>query len=79
MTKNEIKKSLYKQNPKVNFDYIRKGIAYYKTFITTENTEEEKSDIYQVFFEIPIIDMGDADFSQEMEGKYLIRWISNNE
>lgn len=79
MTKNEIKKSLYKQNPKVNFDYIRKGIAYYKTFITTEKTEEKISESLQVFFEIPIIDMGDADFFQEMEGKYLIRWISNNE
>ena len=79
MTKNEIKKILYKQNPKAKFSYIRKGIVYYNTIISTENTEEKLSESYQISFEIPVIDMGDADFFQEMDGKYLIRWISNNE
>lgn len=79
MTKNEIKKILYKQNPKANFSYIRKGIVYYNTIINTEETEDKKSIPYQVFFEIPVMDMGDADFFNEMEGKYLIRWISINE
>ena len=79
MTKNEIKKVLYKQNPKANFSYIRKGIAYYKAIISTEKTEEKLPETYQVLFEIPFEDMGDADFLQEMDGKYLIRWISINE
>ena len=79
ITKNEIKKILYKQNPKAKFSYIRKGIVYYNTIISTENTEEKLSESYQISFEIPVIDMGDADFFQEMDGKYLIRWISNNE
>jgi len=32
-----------------------------------------------VVFEIPVIDMGDADFFQEMDSKYLNRWITINE
>ena len=70
MTKNEIKKDLYKQNPKALFKYIRKNVAFYETKL------ENGSD---VLFEIPVVDMGDADFFQEMEGKYLIRWIAVNE
>jgi len=79
MTKNEIKKLLYKQNPKANFAYIRKGIVYYKTIVYTEKIDKKISEAFQVLFEIPVVDMGDADFFQEMEGKYLIRWIANNE
>jgi hypothetical protein len=79
ITKNEIKKILYKQNPKANFSYIRKEIAYYKAIISIEKTEEKLPETYQVLFEIPVKDMGDADFFQEMDGKLLIRWISINE
>ena len=75
MEKNEIKKLLYKQNPKANLDYIRKGIAYYWTVISTEKTEEKLSESRQVFFEIPINDMGDADFLSQMDSKHLNRWI----
>jgi len=70
MTKNEIKKDLYKQNPTAVFTHIRKNVAFYKTKL--ENDAE-------VLFEIPVVDMGDADFFQEMEGKYIIKWIAINE
>lgn len=70
MEKNEVKKALYKQSPKAEFKFIRKGVAYYLTIIESENHEP-----VEIRFEIPIIDMGDADFEPYMEAKYLIRWI----
>ena len=70
MEKNEIKKALYKQNPKAVLDYIRKGKAYYNT--TVEDVNEGSVFIK---FEIPVEDMGDADFGVEMESKLLQRWI----
>jgi len=66
MEKNEIKKALYKQNPKAIFDYIRKGIVYYWTVLEDDT---------KVNFEIPINDMGDADFFSHMDSKHLNRWI----
>jgi len=70
MTKNEISILLYKQNPKASLSYIRKGNAYYSTTV-------EDGTLGSVFvqFEVPVNDMGDADFMVEMEGKYLRRWI----
>lgn len=65
MTKTEIKKMLYKENPKAYLNYIRKGKAYYYANI---------GDI-TINFEIPIDDMGSADFFSEMDSKLLNRWI----
>lgn len=65
LSNEEIKKALYKQKPKAFLDYIRKGKAYYYASI------EEGS----IQFEIPIQDMGDADFHTEMDAKLLNRWI----
>ena len=70
MEKNEIKKALYKQNPKAQFDYIRKGNAYYNAVV-----EDADSGSVFVKFEIPVDDMGDADFHSEMDSKLLQRWI----
>lgn len=70
MEKNEIKKLLYKQNPKAHFTHIRKGNAYYSSVVSEDNGQN-----LFIRFEVPIIDMGDADFLVEMEGKFLIRWI----
>jgi hypothetical protein len=70
MEKNEIKKALYKQNPKAEFKFIRKGVAHYLTIIELDYEPVE------IRFEVPVIDMGDADFEYYMEAKYLIRWIS---
>jgi len=65
MEKNEIKKLLYIHKPTAKFTHIRKGHAFYKTNVV--DTE--------VIFDIPVIDMGDADFFDEMEAKHLVRWI----
>ena len=72
MEKNEVKKALYKQNPKATFNFIRKGVAYYRTEI---RGEESIPQTLPIFFEIPVIDMGDADFESTMDAKLLIRWI----
>jgi hypothetical protein len=65
MTLNEIKKILYKENPTAKFQHIRNGVVYYTT--TTSNGV--------VVFQIPVSDMGEAAFSNEMESKFLNRWI----
>ena len=67
MEKNEIKKALYKENPHAVLKNIRKGVAYYSSHIPSTD--------YVVQFEIPVDDMGDADFLSRMEAKLLIRWI----
>ena len=70
MNKNEIKKALYKQKPMAQFGLIRIGVAYYSTMVLDGNSEP----VY-INFEIPVEDMGDADFEAEMEAKLLNRWI----
>jgi hypothetical protein len=70
MEKNDIKKLLYKQNPVAKFLYVRKGNAYYDT--TVEDTT--LGSVY-IQFEVPVNDMGDADFLPIMEAKFLNRWI----
>ena len=71
MEKNEIKKELYKQNPIAEFQYIRKGSAHYRTSVNDNNQHT-----HAVLFEVPVSDMGDADFGTTMEAKLLQRWIS---
>lgn len=66
MTKNEIKKALYRQKPIAEFYMIRKGVAYYETHL---------DDLYALTFEIPVNDMGDADLLPKMDAKLLIRWL----
>lgn len=73
MNLNDIKKEIYKQQPKAYFQFIRMGIAYYEAFIK-ERFNDMGSTI-NVKFEIPVNDMGNADFFSEMEAKHLIRWI----
>ena len=68
MTLTEIKKELYKQKPEANLRYIRKGVAHYYSDLSE----------LRVNFEIPIADMGDADFGPTMDGKLLIRWLIEN-
>jgi hypothetical protein len=61
----EIKKELYKKKPEASLRYIRKGVAYYYADLET----------VRVNFEIPVSDMGDADFTPRMDAKLLNRWI----
>jgi len=70
MEKNEIKKALYKQKPVAKLQMIRKGLAYYSATIEVN----EKVDT-EVQFEVPVNDMGDADFFPEMDAKLLNRYL----
>lgn len=65
MELNEVKKSLLKQKPEAIFTHIRKGYAYYYADLIEE----------RIHFEIPVSDMGDADFKYTMDAKQLLRWI----
>lgn len=65
MEKTEIKKELYKQKPIANLEFIRKGIAYYATVLGED----------YIRFEVPLEDIGDADFFPNMDAKLLIRYL----
>lgn len=68
MTTNEIKKELYKQNPVANLELIRKGLAHYSSKLASGEN---------VWFEVPVSDMGGAAFLAKMELKFLCRYIKN--
>jgi hypothetical protein len=70
MELNDIKKALYLQKPKAHLNYIRGGSAYYETYIEVDGGQD------QILFEVPVDDMGDADYLPEMDAKLLIRYIS---
>ena len=70
MEKNEIKKALYKQKPIATLLFIRKEVAYYTASVEMDDAN------YAIRFEVPVNDMGDADYFPEMDAKLLIRYIS---
>ena len=69
MTNTEIKKSLYKQKPIAAFRCIRSGVAHYYTDLIEQ----------RINFEVPVDDMGTAEFGPTMEAKLLNRWIVNGD
>jgi len=73
MTTTEIKKELYKQKPKAELLYIRNGIAKYDAVIKLNN--ETFATYKTVFFDVPVSDMGNADFTPIMDAKLLNRWL----
>ena len=74
MITTDIKKALYKQKPTAVLKFIRVGVAYYETTI-----RDEEGLKVMVEFQVPVVDMGDADYFVEMEGKLLNRYIVNEE
>ncbi len=74
MTNTEIKKELYKQKPTANFLYIRKGVAHYDATIKIGELIIESQ---KIFFQVPVSDMGEADFTPTMDAKLLNRWLVN--
>lgn len=73
MNLTEIKKELYKQKPSAELVFIRKGIAYYDATLRID--DDGISAFKTIFFEIPVSDMGDADFTPTMDAKLLNRWL----
>jgi hypothetical protein len=68
MTKNEIKKKFYKDNPKANLIQIFKGLCNYVVHL-------DNNFVIQIL--IPLSEMGDALFYPEMDAKLLIRWLQD--
>lgn len=69
MEKNEIKKALYKVNPKAELMNVTKERLFYITKIKVG--DEEK----MIRFFIPLGDIEDAKFEWLMDAKLLIRWL----
>lgn len=67
MTKEEIKKELYKQKPIADLMYVKSGSAYYVAQVNDVT----------VHFTVPVSDMGEARFEASMNAQLLNRWISN--
>lgn len=72
MNINEIKKALYKEKPVAKLDYlhgeivVRGGIVRYKALLQDET---------EVYYEVKVSEMGDADLLVEMPAQLLIRYI----
>lgn len=67
MNINEIKKALYKENPRAILMLIRDQMCSYETLL---------KDGTVIPFEVPMIETKGADFFSKMDAKYLIRWIN---
>lgn len=65
MTPTEIKKLLYKEKPLAQFSYAKKGYLIYQVSL--------KGEI--IYFQIPFDDIGDAEFTPEMQSQLLIRYL----
>jgi hypothetical protein len=69
MEKNEIKKILYRENPKAELMNVSKDRIFYMAKIKAEDKDE------MIRFFIPLGDIGDAKFEWLMDSKLLIRWL----
>jgi len=74
MELNEIKKLLYKTKPDAELINIRSGIAYYQTHMSIKKDDGHEYN-ETIRHEVPISDMGTADFYPVMPARLLIRWI----
>jgi hypothetical protein len=70
---NEIKKLLYKQQPKAKFIRMKSNHAYYGTFV-----ELADKTMQEVVFIIPFSDLGDAELWRDEDAKLLIRYLPKN-
>lgn len=68
MERNEVKKALYKQKPMAKLISMGK-VFKYDTKIELDGKKR------LIKFEVPMSDMGDATFGEEIQGQLLIRWI----
>lgn len=76
MELNEIKKQLYKDKPKASFVHARKeGLLYSCECRTPEVNEKGLSVWKNIFFQVPIIELGETAFIDEMPAQLLIRYI----
>lgn len=70
MTTTEIKKLLYKKEHTASLVRIKKGLIYHCTIL-----HPDKDLVGLLVFKVPYDDIGDAEFSLEMEAKLLICYL----
>lgn len=77
MQLNEIKKLLYKNKPQAIFLYADKGGIHYflRTEVPDKDFPKRLTTSMEFRFLIPLNDMGDSKFLQEMPAQLLIRYI----
>lgn len=71
MNISEVKKRLYKENPVASLTTIKKGIIHYMAALP--DTTDHGADV--IYFDVPVSDIGDAEFKAQMDSKHLNRWI----
>lgn len=67
---NEVKKMLYKEKPIATLN-SKSTIKYYYSAVLESG--------YHVFFIVPIDDMGEHEFTDQMPAQLLIRWIDKDD
>lgn len=74
---NEIKKELYRIKPMAFFQRMNREFVHYQTKFLPMNVlpAEEMT----INFQIPISDIGEAEFGEVMPAQLLIRWIVADE
>lgn len=76
MELNEIKKSLYKEKPTATIIHVSKSGVLYSTYFDTGKLDEFSKRKYEnVYFQVPIDDMGESAFLKDMPAQLLIRYI----
>jgi hypothetical protein len=83
MEKNEIKKALYRQKPiavktgeKFGKEFGKVESFLYETTIVNPSVTDDVPTV-KLKFEVPINDMGDATFKEEIKAQLLIRYLKN--
>ena len=73
---NEIKKELYKTKPKATIVHVRKtGILYSANIPSGELTLEGRSKYADVYFTVPLNDIGEGTFLTDIPAQLLIRYL----
>lgn len=72
MEKNEIKKALYREKPLAKRVENTGRDEYYYLYHTIILGNKD------IFFKVPISDMGDNLFDSEISAQFLIRWVDLN-
>lgn len=70
----DIKKALYRENPKAELQDVRKdGIVYKATVYVSKGVVNGRA--VDALFTIPLQEVGEVIWERQMDAKLLIRWL----
>ena len=76
MEKNLIKKILYKDKPTATIIHVAKMGLLYACQIVGEKVNEQGRQLYDnIYFNVPLSELGDTAFLKDMPSQLLIRYI----